>query len=232
MLPCVWASHPRISITHRRALTCLLDELSWQNGRALVTPEDHEDHTEDGDETRAPALLSTFEMNFYNFPTCVKSIQFICHGSRPGSAAPKAEECGGFASPEEVPALTFIPWLVIIIALTTVEVNTGVLPAQPLQPCGAMDLEVKDVNGSNCLSQNESDGRLSASSSGVSTALASVLIFTIVVDILGNVLVILSVYRNKKLRNAGEKQSKRWCADFEAEPWRRDLFVCGHVNKR
>ncbi|KAG7241884.1 hypothetical protein INR49_024854 [Caranx melampygus] len=66
-----------------------------------------------------------------------------------------------------------------------------------------MDLEVKDVNGSNCLSQNESDGGLSASSSGASTALASVLIFTIVVDILGNVLVILSVYRNKKLRNAG-----------------------------
>ncbi|TKS72520.1 Melatonin receptor type 1C [Collichthys lucidus] len=66
-----------------------------------------------------------------------------------------------------------------------------------------MDLEVKDVNGSNCLSRNESDRGLSASSSGVSTALASVLIFTIVVDILGNVLVILSVYRNKKLRNAG-----------------------------
>uniref|UniRef100_A0A3B4AFG5 G-protein coupled receptors family 1 profile domain-containing protein n=1 Tax=Periophthalmus magnuspinnatus TaxID=409849 RepID=A0A3B4AFG5_9GOBI len=39
-------------------------------------------------------------------------------------------------------------------------------------------------------------------SAGLSTALASVLIFTIVVDILGNVLVILSVYRNKKLRNA------------------------------
>lgn len=68
-----------------------------------------------------------------------------------------------------------------------------------------MDLEVKTVNGSSCLSQNESDCRLSASSAGVSTALASVLIFTIVVDILGNVLVILSVYRNKKLRNAGER---------------------------
>lgn len=65
-----------------------------------------------------------------------------------------------------------------------------------------MDLEVKDVNGSN---RNESDGGMSASSAGVSTALASVLIFTIVVDILGNVLVILSVYRNKKLRNAGEE---------------------------
>lgn len=67
-----------------------------------------------------------------------------------------------------------------------------------------MDLEVKDVNGSNCLSSNDSGRDLGASSGGVSTALASVLIFTIVVDILGNVLVILSVYRNKKLRNAGE----------------------------
>uniref|UniRef100_A0A8C3WV21 Melatonin receptor type 1A n=1 Tax=Catagonus wagneri TaxID=51154 RepID=A0A8C3WV21_9CETA len=34
-------------------------------------------------------------------------------------------------------------------------------------------------------------------------ALALILIFTIVVDVLGNLLVILSVYRNKKLRNAG-----------------------------
>lgn len=67
-----------------------------------------------------------------------------------------------------------------------------------------MVLEVMDNNGSICLSRNESNLGLSASSAGVSTALASVLIFTIVVDILGNVLVILSVYRNKKLRNAGE----------------------------
>lgn len=63
-----------------------------------------------------------------------------------------------------------------------------------------MDLEVRDEN----CSMNESGCGLSASPAGVSTALASVLIFTIVVDILGNVLVILSVYRNKKLRNAGE----------------------------
>lgn len=69
-----------------------------------------------------------------------------------------------------------------------------------------MDLEA-NVSGVNCLSQNESD-RGQLSSAGVSTALASVLIFTIVVDILGNVLVILSVYRNKKLRNAGERQKK------------------------
>ncbi|XP_072287076.1 melatonin-related receptor [Pyxicephalus adspersus] len=40
-------------------------------------------------------------------------------------------------------------------------------------------------------------------SPGLTTALAAVLIFTIVVDILGNVLVILSVLRNKKLQNAG-----------------------------
>ncbi|XP_028658835.2 melatonin receptor type 1A-A [Erpetoichthys calabaricus] len=37
----------------------------------------------------------------------------------------------------------------------------------------------------------------------VATTLGSFLIFTIVVDILGNLLVIVSVYRNKKLRNAG-----------------------------
>ncbi|KAJ7402799.1 hypothetical protein BTVI_83253 [Pitangus sulphuratus] len=38
---------------------------------------------------------------------------------------------------------------------------------------------------------------------GAATGLAAVLIFTIVVDVLGNALVILSVLRNKKLRNAG-----------------------------
>ncbi|XP_064015643.1 melatonin-related receptor isoform X4 [Pogoniulus pusillus] len=40
-------------------------------------------------------------------------------------------------------------------------------------------------------------------SARAATALATVLIFTIVVDVLGNALVILSVLRNKKLRNAG-----------------------------
>ncbi|XP_037318457.2 melatonin receptor type 1C [Pungitius pungitius] len=69
-----------------------------------------------------------------------------------------------------------------------------------------LDLDVGEavgLNGSDCSSRNESDRGASASSTGLSTTLASVLIFTIVVDILGNVLVILSVYRNKKLRNAG-----------------------------
>ncbi|XP_005149113.1 melatonin receptor type 1A [Melopsittacus undulatus] len=37
----------------------------------------------------------------------------------------------------------------------------------------------------------------------VTSTLAAILIFTIVVDLLGNLLVIISVYRNKKLRNAG-----------------------------
>uniref|UniRef100_A0A8C4SK66 Uncharacterized protein n=1 Tax=Erpetoichthys calabaricus TaxID=27687 RepID=A0A8C4SK66_ERPCA len=45
-------------------------------------------------------------------------------------------------------------------------------------------------------------------SAGVTTALASVLIFTIIVDILGNALVILSVCRNKKLRNAGKPRNE------------------------
>ncbi|XP_030620526.1 melatonin receptor type 1B-like [Chanos chanos] len=57
----------------------------------------------------------------------------------------------------------------------------------------------------NCLSHgaNNSDHVAQRSSVAVTAALASVLIFTIIVDILGNVLVILSVFRNKKLRNAG-----------------------------
>ncbi|KAM4780386.1 melatonin receptor type 1A-like [Cyanocitta cristata] len=38
----------------------------------------------------------------------------------------------------------------------------------------------------------------------VTSTLAAILIFTILVDLLGNLLVILSVYRNKKLRNAGD----------------------------
>ncbi|CAL8305326.1 unnamed protein product [Arctogadus glacialis] len=57
----------------------------------------------------------------------------------------------------------------------------------------------------NCLSHNDSDPA-QKSPAGLSTALASVLILTIVVDIVGNVLVILSVFRNKKLRNAVPKK--------------------------
>ncbi|RMC14038.1 hypothetical protein DUI87_09125 [Hirundo rustica rustica] len=42
----------------------------------------------------------------------------------------------------------------------------------------------------------------------VTSALAAILIFTIAVDLLGNLLVILSVYRNKKLRNAALLKSQ------------------------
>lgn len=45
----------------------------------------------------------------------------------------------------------------------------------------------------------------------VTTTLGCFLIFTIVVDILGNLLVIFSVYRNKKLRNAGDSM---FCLGF------------------
>lgn len=38
----------------------------------------------------------------------------------------------------------------------------------------------------------------------VIAVLASVLIFTTVVDVLGNLLVIISVFRNRKLRNSGK----------------------------
>lgn len=40
----------------------------------------------------------------------------------------------------------------------------------------------------------------------VVTALSSVLIFTTVVDILGNLLVIVSVFKNRKLRNSGKAE--------------------------
>lgn len=53
-------------------------------------------------------------------------------------------------------------------------------------------------------SANESQQTVQPASLGVTTALASVLIITIVVDIVGNLLVIVSVFRNKKLRNAGK----------------------------
>ncbi|KAI4873451.1 hypothetical protein NFI96_027301 [Prochilodus magdalenae] len=62
-----------------------------------------------------------------------------------------------------------------------------------------------DCDG-NCLfppAANRSRSETPRASAAVTSALASVLIFTIVVDLLGNVLVILSVCRNKKLRNAG-----------------------------
>ncbi|XP_030332980.1 melatonin receptor type 1B isoform X2 [Strigops habroptila] len=42
----------------------------------------------------------------------------------------------------------------------------------------------------------------------VVTALSSVLIFTTVVDILGNLLVIVSVFKNRKLRNAAPFMQK------------------------
>lgn len=44
----------------------------------------------------------------------------------------------------------------------------------------------------------------SARPAWVIAILASVLIFTTVVDVLGNLLVIISVFRNRKLRNSGK----------------------------
>ncbi|XP_054421782.1 melatonin receptor type 1A [Pteronotus mesoamericanus] len=74
------------------------------------------------------------------------------------------------------------------------------------QPWGAPGGTVKG-NSSALLnaSQQVPDGGEDARPrpSWLASTLAFVLIFTIVVDILGNLLVILSVYRNKKLRNAG-----------------------------
>lgn len=68
-----------------------------------------------------------------------------------------------------------------------------------------MDLDA-NVSSGDCVSRsaNESLKTAQPTSLGVTTALASVLIITIIVDIIGNLLVILSVFRNKKLRNAGK----------------------------
>ncbi|KAK2545291.1 Gpr50 [Columba livia] len=63
-------------------------------------------------------------------------------------------------------------------------------------------------------------GRDGGPSARTATALAAVLIFTIVVDVLGNALVILSVLRNKKLRNAVENiicREDEWHVEYENE---------------
>ncbi|XP_053113765.1 melatonin receptor type 1A isoform X6 [Hemicordylus capensis] len=57
-------------------------------------------------------------------------------------------------------------------------------------------------NGSGLNGSQPQDGLTLDRPPWVASTLAAILIFTIVVDILGNLLVILSVYRNKKLRNA------------------------------
>lgn len=56
--------------------------------------------------------------------------------------------------------------------------------------------------------------------SWLASTLAFILIFTIVVDIVGNLLVILSVYRNKKLRNAGRGSRGRagWTGSPQLSP--------------
>ncbi|CAM4660848.1 unnamed protein product [Lepidochelys kempii] len=51
----------------------------------------------------------------------------------------------------------------------------------------------------------------------VASTLAAILIFTIVVDVLGNLLVILSVYRNKKLRNAASYINESFADPFLEE---------------
>ncbi|KAM7413790.1 hypothetical protein PAMA_020926 [Pampus argenteus] len=63
------------------------------------------------------------------------------------------------------------------------------------------------------------------------TALASVLIFTTVVDVLGNLLVIVSVLRNRKLRNAGKKRKAIVIHELDVEGIRREL-KSNHKTKR
>uniref|UniRef100_A0A3B3ZRK0 G-protein coupled receptors family 1 profile domain-containing protein n=1 Tax=Periophthalmus magnuspinnatus TaxID=409849 RepID=A0A3B3ZRK0_9GOBI len=66
-----------------------------------------------------------------------------------------------------------------------------------------MFVQVKDEMPTKSLLQNDPADTVLNRPPWVTTTLGCFLIFTIVVDILGNLLVIFSVYRNKKLRNAG-----------------------------
>lgn len=71
-----------------------------------------------------------------------------------------------------------------------------------------------ELNGSASCAECASPPPDTAHDSAVVAAiLAAILIFTIVADVLGNALVILSVYRNKKLRNAGREKSVRRSTD-------------------
>ncbi|XP_047234301.1 melatonin receptor type 1B-B-like isoform X3 [Girardinichthys multiradiatus] len=59
--------------------------------------------------------------------------------------------------------------------------------------------------------------------------LASVLIFTTVVDVLGNLLVIISVFRNRKLRNAEKKSTYPttflWIGVDRSGTWRKHALA-------
>ena len=75
------------------------------------------------------------------------------------------------------------------------------------------------INGSHLNSSQDPNGHALNRPPWVTTTLGCFLIFTIVVDILGNLLVIFSVYRNKKLRNAGE-------CDFSPLCMRTNFCLC------
>ncbi|XP_058633436.1 melatonin receptor type 1C isoform X1 [Onychostoma macrolepis] len=68
---------------------------------------------------------------------------------------------------------------------------------------GGMELMKANLSCLDSLSRGNNCLPARSTSPGVAATLAGVLIFTTVADIVGNLLVILSVYRNKKLRNAG-----------------------------
>ncbi|MEQ2244750.1 hypothetical protein ILYODFUR_020403 [Ilyodon furcidens] len=67
-------------------------------------------------------------------------------------------------------------------------------------------------NSTTTVGEEGAPGQQQHSFPWVATVLAGVLITTIVVDVIGNLLVIVSVFRNRKLRKAG------------SETWQRELF--------
>ncbi|CAF96595.1 unnamed protein product, partial [Tetraodon nigroviridis] len=66
----------------------------------------------------------------------------------------------------------------------------------------------------------------------VTTTLGCFLIFTIVVDILGNLLVIFSVYRNKKLRNAELLVQEAERPEEGARSWTQPLPAVAASDRR
>lgn len=79
---------------------------------------------------------------------------------------------------------------------------------EPTEAAGTLLLRNATAAG-----EDGSSGQQHRSFPWVATLLAGVLITTIVVDVIGNLLVIVSVFRNRKLRKAGRTTSKNLILD-------------------
>lgn len=80
---------------------------------------------------------------------------------------------------------------------------------EPTEAAGTLLLRNATAAG-----EDGSSGQQHRSFPWVATLLAGVLITTIVVDVIGNLLVIVSVFRNRKLRKAGRTTSENLMLDL------------------